>query len=153
MSDRLGSISESYRGEGEEDEGETSEDGKTGLTGESGSSNQTSSTGNSGSDGTTGETSSTSTSSDSSESSEDSGNIKDKNPVLAMYPPEEVKEEYESTWDDIQVLCKLADEEQPRKISEYSAAILENGYSNLEELCHELGLSEAYDEYSSVVED
>jgi hypothetical protein len=158
MSDRLGSISESYKGEQEEEgeDGSTGEsgedsasrkDGKTGLTG---SSSKSGSTGKDTQTGSDGKTDSETTASSKSKSS---GNIKDKNPVLAMYPPEEVKEKYESTWDDIQVLCKLADIEQPRKISEYSAAVLENGCSDLERLCQELGLTEAYDEYSSVIED
>jgi hypothetical protein len=153
MSDRLGSISESYK-EGENSDtgdsgegGTSSKDGKTGLTGSTGDSVSTGKDGQTVSDGETED--------DTTDSSEEepSGNIKDRNPVLAMYPPEDSKAKYESTWEDIQVLCKLADAEQPRKISEYSAAVLENGCSDLEGLCEELGLTQAYEEYSSVIED
>jgi len=154
MSDRLGSISESYRGD-EEDDGEDVETGEDSQSGETSETGLTGSSGQSDSTGETEETGSDEETADErgdSSASTSSGNIKDKNPVLAMYPPEEVKEEYESTWDDIQVLCKLSDEEQPRKISEFSAAVLRNGYGDLEGLCEDLGLQEAYAEYASVLE-
>lgn len=122
-------------------------------------SGSTGGTGSSGSSGTTGENSTTdSTGSTGSEGSTDSsgsnkGNVKDRNPRMSMFPPEEHKDGYDEALRKVKAICSLADEPEPSKLSEFSGAVLKHGYGDLEGICEELDLNGAYEEYGDVVQD
>jgi len=71
---------------------------------------------------------------------------------MAMFPPEEHKEGYDEALRKMKAICSLADEPEPSKLSEFSGAVLKHGYDNLEGICRELELEEAYEEYGDVVQ-
>ena len=133
----------------------------TESTGTSEDTDTTSSTSSTVSDGTTDDTGSTDTNSDTGSKSTTagtgssgtkSGSVKDRNPRMAMFPPEKHKNGYDDALRKIKALCSLADEEEPNKLSEFSGAVLKHGYRDFKGLCEELGLEDAYEEYGDVVE-
>lgn len=150
--------SKSGKGEEEETQDVTSTTGSTGSTDTTSSDSTTDTTGSSSStsststDGTTGSKSPTGTEGTTSSSGTSGGNVKDRNPRVAMFPPEKHKQGYDDALRKVKAICSLADEPEPNKLSEFSGAVLKQGYQDIEGLCLELGLEEAYREYGEVVE-
>jgi len=111
-----------------------------------------------GSNSTTGGTGTTDTNESGSKSPEDSssnggGNVKDRNPRMAMFPPEEHKEGFDEALRKVKAVCSLSGEPEPNKLSEFSGAVLRHGYEDLEGICEELNLESAYEEYGEVIEE
>ena len=121
----------------------TSTTESTETTGRTDTNSTTDTNGDTGSNGTTAGTGSSGTK---------SGSVKDRNPRMAMFPPEMHKNGYDDALRKIKALCSLADEEEPNKLSEFSGAVLKHGYRDFKGLCEELGLEDAYEEYGDVVE-
>jgi len=142
-----------------DDTGTTSTDSSTKTTestettGRTDTNSTDSSTGSTVGDSTTGSTTSTDTNGDTGSNGTTSGSVKDRNPRMAMFPPETHKNGYDDALRKIKALCSLSEEEEPNKLSEFSGAVLKHGYQDLEGLCEELGLEDAYEEYGDVVEE
>jgi len=107
-------------------------------------------TGSTGSSGTTGSTGTTDTTEN--KDSKSGGNVKDRNPRMAMFPPKEHKNGFDEALRKVKAVCSLADKPEPKKLSEFSGAVLKHGYDDLEGICRELELDEAYEEYGGVVQ-
>lgn len=136
---------------GLEEEEPDESDGSTGSDGSNDGTGTISNTGTTGTSSSTGTNSSKSSTGTSSEGSS-GGNVKDRNPRMSMFPPEEHKEGFDDALRKVKAICSLADEPEPNKLSEFSGALLKHGYDDLEGICGELELEGAYKEYGDVVE-